>query len=106
MNVRPLWSLAAEVLAHCFGDTVWVSAFGELRAISQIQGCGDQGIPGWMGNVSEGDEDDDNVMEEERTWRDPSAHKLHLAVGKWLRDDHQWKEIIRVSKNHANIKVF
>ena len=73
--------------------------FGELRAVSQMSGV-DLGVPAWMGIVSfsDGDDgDDEEVMEEERTWRDPSAHKLRVAVGKWLRDDHQRKVIIRVS---------
>lgn len=102
VNLRPLWSPAAEALASLsvrFGDAVWQLMFGELRAVSQMSGV-DLGVPAWMGIVSfsDGDDgDDEEVMEEERTWRDPSAHKLRAAVGKWLRDDHQRKVIIRVS---------
>lgn len=33
------------------------------------------------------EEEFDTVNEEERTWRDPSAHKMRLAVGKWMRGD-------------------
>ena len=55
--------------------------------------------PNWMDISLDDDPDgDDEIMEEERTWRDPSAHKLRSAVGKWMRDDHQRKDIIRVSK--------
>jgi U3 small nucleolar RNA-associated protein 20 len=71
--------------------------FGELRAVSRIQGV-DQSTPSWMvGPSSEAEDKDDEIDEEERTWRDPSAHKLRSAVGKWMKEDHRRQEIIRVS---------
>lgn len=100
INLRPLWSPAAEALASLsqrFGDLSWGLMFGELRAVSRIQGV-DQSTPSWMvGPSSEAEDKDDKIDEEERTWRDPSAHKLRSAVGKWMREDHRRQEIIRVS---------
>lgn len=99
VNLRPLWSPAAEALAslsHRFGDLVWGLMFGELRAVSRLQGV-DRSTPDWMVGASSEEDVDDEIDEEERTWRDPSAHKLRSAVGKWMREDHQRKEIMRVS---------
>jgi len=100
VNLRPLWSPAAEALAslsHRFGDLLWGLIFSELRAVSRIQGI-DRSTPSWMvGPSAEAEDTDDEINEEERTWRDPSAHKLRSAVGKWMREDHRRQEIIRVS---------
>jgi U3 small nucleolar RNA-associated protein 20 len=104
VNIRLLWSPAAEALAslaHHFGDIVWGLMFWELQAMHS--GGVDHGIPSWLD--SEGGEEwvnDDEVVEEERTWRDSSAHKLCVAVEQWSRDDHKWREIIRVSSMCMN----
>lgn len=101
-----MWSPAAEALAllsQHFGDLVWELMFGELRAVSRVQGMEQATTtnPLWMGGVSSSPEDDDDKepLEEERSWRDPSAHKLRSAVGKWLRHDHQRMAVIRVSNS-------
>ena len=39
---------------------------------------------------------DDQSPEEERIWRDASAHLLRATVGRWLRDDSSRREIIKV----------
>jgi len=63
----------------------------------------DHGMPSWLdGEGGEEGVNDDEVVEEERTWRDPSAHKLRAAVGRWSRDDHQRRKIIRVSLTCMN----
>ena len=108
VNLRPLWSPAAEALAslsHRFGDLLWRLIFGELRAVSQIQGI-DRSTPSWMiGPSAEAEDTDDEINEEERTWRDPSAHKLRSAVGKWMREDHRRQEIIRVSLDEQEMSL-
>lgn len=97
-----MWSPAAEALASLsqhFGDLVWELIFGELRAVSQATEKATTTIPHWMKGVSSALEDDDDKepLEEERSWRDPSAHKLRSAIGKWLRNDHQRMAVIRVN---------
>lgn len=102
MNLRPLWSPAAGALsslAERFGDIVWRLTFEELQNVTQMQiGSKTAKTPDWMKGISDDEDDDADVMEDERSWRDPSAHKLRSAVGTWLRDDHQRNEIIKVSK--------
>jgi len=70
-----------------------VEADVELQDVSQIHAAS-RSAPGWMVSASAEEDGDDDVMEEERTWRDPSAHKLRSAVGKWMRTDHQRMEIV------------
>lgn len=104
VNLRPLWSPATAALASLsqhFGDLVWELVFGELRAVTRMQGTQQATItnPHWISDVASSAEDDDDKepLEEERSWRDPGAHKLRSAVGKWLRNDHQRRAIIRAS---------
>lgn len=100
VNLRPLWSPAAGALASLsqrFGDLVWEHMFGELQAISGSLGVQESGIPDWTKVGSADGDDDDEPMEEERSWRDPSAHKIRSAVGRWVRDDYSRKTIIQVS---------
>lgn len=70
--------------------------FNELRAVSTTQDAG-QAVPDWMKMGLLDDSADQEPMEEERSWRDPSAHKLRSAVGMWQKADHQRAEIINVS---------
>lgn len=71
--------------------------FGELQVVSRSLGSQESGMPDWMNVGSTDREDDEEPMEEERSWRDPGAHKIRSAVGKWLRDDNCRMIIIRVS---------
>ncbi|EJF56189.1 hypothetical protein DICSQDRAFT_71986 [Dichomitus squalens LYAD-421 SS1] len=82
VNLRPLWSPAASALstlAGRFGDLVWVLLFEEVKGASWGS-TGTVSKPAWMQDVAE---ESDNVWEEERSWRDPSAHKLRMAIAKW-----------------------
>lgn len=38
----------------------------------------------------------DDFWEEERSWRDPSAHKLRVALARWLDPEYRTKELIKV----------
>lgn len=46
--------------------------------------------------MSETEEELDTVNEDERTWRDPSAHKFRTAVNRWLRGDMARLGLIKV----------
>ncbi|OSX61435.1 hypothetical protein POSPLADRAFT_1144486 [Postia placenta MAD-698-R-SB12] len=83
VNLRPLWSPAAAALSlmsERFGDLVWRLLFQELQGSATGEGL--YSPPSWITNAS--DVDGDDVWEEERTWRDPSAHKLRSAISRWL----------------------
>ncbi|CAL1711913.1 unnamed protein product [Somion occarium] len=94
VNLRPVWSPAAEALAAIaerFGDKVWELVFEELQNLSQ--GSTLQVDPGWMVDEDEGELD--TINEDERTWRDPSAHKFRSQVTLWLRENAARKRLIR-----------
>ncbi|EIW53914.1 uncharacterized protein TRAVEDRAFT_132229 [Trametes versicolor FP-101664 SS1] len=84
VNLRPLWSAAASalsMLAGRFGDLVWDLLFRELQAASAA--TKDAALaPAWVQEGSE--EAGDDVWEDERTWRDPSAHNMRTVLARWL----------------------
>ncbi|KAJ7756392.1 armadillo-type protein [Mycena maculata] len=100
VNLRPLWSPAAGALAQMaqrFGDEVWGLVFQELQVFYSAEPPGDDvGLGEAMADDTEetGDEEKD-PWEEERTWRDPSAHKLRGIVTKWLSARHDVKELVK-----------
>lgn len=61
---------------------MWRLLFGELQTASSPS-IGTASDPAWARNFA--DEEGDDIWEEERSWRDPSAHKFRVAVAKWLR---------------------
>ncbi|KAJ8593562.1 hypothetical protein M405DRAFT_858856 [Rhizopogon salebrosus TDB-379] len=90
VDLRPIWSPASEALsslAQRFGDVVWDIVFSELQ---QPQGA--HQAPDWMTTTDAGG----NKMNpwEERSWKDPSAHRLRGAVATRLDRHHQRKVII------------
>ncbi|KAF7374911.1 DRIM domain-containing protein [Mycena sanguinolenta] len=95
INLRPLWSPAAGALAQMaqrFGDEIWRMVFEELKALYSSSPANDDMQVEQMDEKQTGKEDDD-PWEEERTWRDPSAHKLRSVIGKWLNARHRMKEL-------------
>ena len=99
--MRPIWSPALSVLASLStqsGDVVWTIAFDELKSLSQGQ-FAETHIPEWN-QLNEGDQDqiEDDPWEEEKSWRDPSAHKLRLAVL-------HWSDIPRFKKERAKVRL-
>jgi U3 small nucleolar RNA-associated protein 20 len=94
VNLRPLWSSAIEALASLsqrFGNVVWSLVFTELQTSSVNQDIDPS-------RTESGQAEDDierDHREEERSWRDPSAHKLRSAVVKWLHGDRT--QFLRVS---------
>ena len=95
VNLRPLWSPTADALSAVserFGDTTWNLLFEELKAASIGQMS--EPSPDWM-HID--DSDGDTISETERTWRDPSAHKLRSSVAKRLRGNAARHAIVKVS---------
>ncbi|KAI9063947.1 hypothetical protein FKP32DRAFT_1603293 [Trametes sanguinea] len=84
VNLRPLWAPAASALSALssrFGDLVWELLFQELQDVA-TGAKGAHSDPGW---VKEGiEEATDDVWEDERSWRDPSAHKMRVVLATWL----------------------
>ncbi|KAF8901183.1 armadillo-type protein, partial [Gymnopilus junonius] len=94
VNLRPLWSPAAAALAALsarFGELVWRLLFDELRKVTGDGEMGEGAGAGIGGRGQEGERMEEGVddlldsdpWEEERTWRDPSAHKLRSIVIIW-----------------------
>ena len=82
VNLRPIWTSAASALSTLairFGDLVWGLLFEEVKNAStdSLSATSD---PAWS---KEAVDDGDDVWEEERSWRDPSAHKLRTTLAKW-----------------------
>ncbi|KAI0359462.1 hypothetical protein OH77DRAFT_1472682 [Trametes cingulata] len=90
VNLRPLWAPAATALSALssrFGDLVWDLLFRELQdASSTTKDAASE--PGWAKEGAK--EAGDDVWEDERSWRDPSAHKVRAVLARWL--DHSAAE--------------
>lgn len=96
VNLRPIWSPAAQALsslAQKFGDVVWNIIFSELQ---QPQGA--NRIPDWLAATKD-DQNDMDPWEEERSWRDPTAHRVRGAAVSWLDKFHHRKIIISEQKS-------
>ncbi|KAF8131840.1 armadillo-type protein [Boletus edulis] len=94
VNLRPLWSPAAEALsslAKRFGDTVWECLFDELQTVTIADKT--SGLPEWL-NENIGQDVNDDLREEERTWRDGAAHRMRTVISSWLDQDHDRKAIV------------
>lgn len=81
---------------------MWNLIFGDLQHLCQTEGEQKPILPDWI--ASDADEGDgDDINEEEHTWRDPSAHKMRVAVAKWLSDDASMKDLIKVGQTARTI---
>ncbi|KAI0035598.1 armadillo-type protein [Vararia minispora EC-137] len=93
VGLRPIWAPTAKSLAtlveRC-GEVVWKTLFEELSGVVHPGDGQEEGQrPRWM--VSE-KEDADDVREEERSWRDPRAHKIRGTAAVWNRQpDTRWE---------------
>lgn len=107
VGLRPVWLPTAYVLeklsGRC-GEIVWRVMFGELKAVISLSSV-DSG-PDWSKNINNGAGNADEVRESERSWRDPSAHKIRNALAKWC-DDTLRMFFVRVccSRGHARIAL-
>ncbi|KAG1818154.1 armadillo-type protein [Suillus subaureus] len=96
VNLRPIWSPASQALsslAQKFGDVVWNIVFSELQ---QPEGANQ--IPEWL-TATKDDQNDMDPWEDERSWRDPTAHRVRGAAVSWLDKYHHRKIIISEQKS-------
>ncbi len=96
VGLRPAWLPAARVLeklSERSGEAVWRIMFEELKMV--VGSASADVEPTWMKDTK--DEDClDKVRESERSWRDPSAHKVRSALAKWGTGDTFRVRLIRV----------
>ncbi|PBK92675.1 hypothetical protein ARMGADRAFT_967204 [Armillaria gallica] len=103
VNLRLLWSPAAGAIASLtqqFGDDVWSILFGEVQEVS---------LPDYWDNTTASNDDapagGDDIWEEERSWRDPSAHKFRLSVYQWSISSPIPSKSSQVSSVRENIDI-
>ncbi|KAG6840218.1 hypothetical protein C0991_008139 [Blastosporella zonata] len=92
VNLRPVWSPAAGalgVLSERFGDLLWELLFQEVQGLSSEQESSK------ADGMRDSAEKKDDPWEEERSWRDPSSHKLRGVVINWLDDKHAQAELLK-----------
>jgi len=84
VGLRPIWSPAATTigaLSERYGDIIWTALLNELQ--QTIQPADDDQTPAWFSEIRMDNEDLDDIREDERSWRDPSAHKVRATVKAW-----------------------
>ena len=81
----------SELSTRC-DPVVWSAVFEDLRNLSEGRNL--ENSPEWAKESL--DEDGDDIQEEERTWQDPSAHKMRVAVSSWTSDRVHRRKIIKV----------
>ena len=109
VNLRPLWSPAAAALSSLsqrFGDVVWNLLFEEVGKFTCVtsfspsrlevtEGGQNTGVSALNEEKIRDKENAEDPWEEERSWRDPSAHSLRSVVIGW--DDNQSTRAMQVS---------
>ncbi|KAH9067708.1 armadillo-type protein [Lactarius vividus] len=96
IGLRPVWLPATRVLeklSEQSGEVVWRIMFEELKEVISTSSA--DGVPEWMEDTRDVDDDLDKVHESERSWRDPSAHKVRSALAKWSAGDRFMEQLIR-----------
>ncbi|KAL5483039.1 UTP20_9 [Sanghuangporus weigelae] len=82
VSLRPIWAPAGQALANLAQrspDIVWSIVYPELKDVDAPAIAGT--VPVWASDTSQAE---DEINEEERSWRDPSAHKFRVALAKWI----------------------
>lgn len=98
VNLRPLWSPATAAigsLAGRWGGLIWELLFSELKAVTEQREEEGQNVEEGQHDQGE-DAEEDDVNEQERSWRDPSAHKFRVAVGHWLDEEYSSRAFAKV----------
>ncbi|KAG5642515.1 hypothetical protein DXG03_002616 [Asterophora parasitica] len=107
VNLRPVWSPAAAALSSLgerFGDLVWRLLFQEVQVLGEGHDVGNS--PGWMSKGRENEEgSDDDPWEEERSWRDPTAHKFRSVIVKWLDDKYAESELVKAQSHTERLDL-
>ena len=97
INLRPVWSPAAEALRELsdrFDSEVWNILFQELQwSMRSSNSVAAPSNPDWMSSIAR----EDDVWEEERSWRDPSAHKIRTTTIQWMSDSSSRDTIVQVA---------
>jgi U3 small nucleolar RNA-associated protein 20 len=105
VGLRPVWLPTVHVLeklsGRC-GEIVWRVVFGELKAV--IGSSNVENVPDWTKDIDDEAGDADEVRESERSWRDPSAHKIRCVLAKWCGDDTFRTQLIRVCAGHQVVR--
>ena len=97
VGLRPVWlptAHALEKLSGRCGEIVWRVMFGEIKAVISLSNV--DSVPDLSKDISSGTGNADEVRESERSWRDPSAHKIYNALAKWCVDDTSRMLLVRV----------
>jgi hypothetical protein len=81
----------SELSKRC-DPVVWSAILEDLRRLSEGQSL--ELSPEWAKELP--DEVEDVIQEEERTWQDPSAHKMRVAVASWTSDRVPRRKIAKV----------
>jgi U3 small nucleolar RNA-associated protein 20 len=87
VGLRPVWlptAHALENLSERCGEIVWRVMFGELKAVIALSSV--DSVPDWAKDMGIGVDNAEEWRESERSWRDPSAHKICNALSKWCID--------------------
>lgn len=105
VNLRPLWSPAAAALSSLsqrFGNVVWDLIFSEIRkGGEQTSRVAERHY-----EASQMDEETgDDIWEDERSWRDPSAHKLRVVLARWLDSEYRVKELAKVRYSRCVLQL-
>ncbi|KAG6830801.1 hypothetical protein H0H92_014650 [Tricholoma furcatifolium] len=94
VNLRPLWAPACKALGGVverspgWGDMVWGVVWGQVRGVEANRNeDGGQESEDEDEDEPKEEEEEDDPWEEERSWRDPSAHKLRSTVWRWVNGD-------------------
>lgn len=105
VGLRPVWlptAHALETLSERCGEIVWRVMFGELKAVIALSSV--DSVPDWAKDKGIGSGNAEEWRESERSWRDPSAHKLCNALSKWCMDGTFRVLLIRVRGPHKAVQ--
>jgi U3 small nucleolar RNA-associated protein 20 len=105
VGLRPVWLPtvhALEQLTERCGEIVWRVMFGELKAVIALSSV--DSVPDWAKDIGNGAGSAEEWRESERSWRDPSAHKICNALAKWCVDGTFRMLLIRVCVSHKAVQ--
>ena len=105
VGLRPVWLPTAhtlEKLSERCGEIVWRVMFGELKAVIALSSV--DSVPDWAKDIDNGADNAEEWRESERSWRDPSAHKICKALVKWCVDGTYRMLLIRVCVPHKGVQ--
>lgn len=93
---------ALSELSNRCDVVVWSPILEDLRRLSWDYHF--ELSPGWSKESLS--EDEDVIQEEERTWQDPSAHKMRVAVSSWTSDQVSRRKIVKVYHSSSGLPSF